>query len=354
MAKRVIKSMIKMMKNIKQKLRQISLIVCSILFLIGSVNGFASNDANNSINTFSITADTLAALPSCVHYKIVGQCFWLVCESIYCRVERTNKVDHYLPDVVVTTYPGYKKDPWFEVNATIDVASHATGNAIFKSLNNGMEIKKGVYSSANSSDSDTKLNEVNVIGNPALMAVGSMGNWLLKGQVTPYMPYFQSQLDATEWRSGLSEQLYPQSWIPGKGDVGTFILNEWGSIYPRQGFIIQPNVGKAAAVMAVRGANIASTHSIDYVFSQDFAAKPCPEHDCTVPGKVTNKSPKTQWQMILPNKQTICHKRIDYDGNPSWTKHQKDDQSFAWVVWREYRGCIDDPDGSYIGSITWG
>jgi len=302
--------------------------------------------ASKSINTLSITTDTLRALPSCLHYKVVGLCFWLVCD-VGCFITTTPKVDHYLPDVVITAYPKYGSDPWIEINKTIDVADHAAGNALFGLLNNGMGIKNGSFDSAGSSDNDIKLREVDVIGNPALAFL----HWrlLLTGQATPYVPYFQSQLDAIEWRSGLLEQQFLSAWSPGKEVVGTFLVNEWGSTYPRQGFIMQPNVGKASAVIAVRGGNIATTESYDHI-SRDLAANPCSDEDCTTPGPILSDTPKTQWQMLLPDSQTICHAKIDYKAMPDWVKHQHDDQTYSWVVWREYRGCIDG-SGLYLGSI---
>ncbi len=300
----------------------------------------------NSINALTLTTDTLEALPSCLHYQVVGVCFWLVCVGPACTEETTPKVDHYLPDVVVTVYPKYKTDPWFLVNHTIDVVDHSVGNEIFKILNQGMQIEGGAMNSAGSNDSNIKLREVDVIGNPALTALHS--HYLLKGQATPMMPYYQSQLDADEWRSGLLEQLYPQSWIPGYEDVGTFLVDEWGSVYPRQGFLMQANVGKASAVYAVRAGNIATTASYDHV-AMDLAASLCPEEGCTTAGPILSDTPKTEWQMVLPNPQTVCHAKIDYSAHPGWTVHQPDSQTYSWIVWREYRGCIQGK-GIYLGS----
>ncbi len=298
----------------------------------------------SSINSATLTTDTLAALPSCLHYKVVGVCYWLIC-GVGCSVNTTPKIDHYLPDVVATVYPTYKSDPWFLVNHTIDVADHLAGNAVYKILNHGMQIKGGAMNSAGSNDSNIKLREVDIIGNPALSALHA--HYLLRGQATPMMPYYQSQLDADEWRSGLLEQLYWQSWVPGN-DVGTFLVNEWGSTYPRQGFLMQANVGKASAVYAVRGANIATTASYDHV-SMDLASKHCPDEGCTTAGPILSDTPKTEWQMVLPNPQTVCHAKIDYTANPAWTVHQPDSQTYSWIVWREYRGCIQGK-GVYLGS----
>lgn len=321
------------------------------LFLLMSISFLLFFNANvalavDNITTPSIVTNTLEALPSCTHYKIVGACFWLVCGA-GCSVVTTQKVDQYLPDVVITTYPKYGKDPWFEINQTMDVVDHLVGNKTFEVLHNGMQIKSGSFDNDDSSDSDTRFREVSVIGNPALAVFHFPG--FLTGQATPYVPYYQSQLDADQWRSGLSEQFYPESWIPGKDDVGTFLTDEWGSVYPRQGFIVQPNIGKASAVIAVRGGNIATTNSYDHV-SKDLDKEECRESGCTTAGPILSDSSKTEWQMLAPESQTSCHPKINYEKKPTWVQNQSEDQSYVWIVWREYRGCIDG-GGEYLGSV---
>ena len=329
------------MKRVVKKMMAVSLILVLI-----SRSGVIWAAPSTGITTVSITKNTIAALPSCLHYRIVGVCFWLVC-NFGCSVATTLKVDHYLPDVVITTYPEFGTDPWVEMNKTLDKVSYKTGNKIYSALNAGMEIKKGAMNSADSSDGDIRLEEVNVIGNPAVAGISNRS--LLTGQAVPLLPYYQSQLDSAEWRSGLAEQFYPEAWIPGKDDVGTFLINEWGAVYPRQAFIMQPNVGKASTVIAVRGGNIATTPAFNHL-AQNLAAAPCPEQDCTTAGPILSDAPKTQWQMLRPETQTTCQAKIDYEVRPSWIEHQPDDQTYAWVVWREYRGCINGP-GQYLGSV---
>lgn len=302
-------------------------------------------DAKNSINTVSVTMDTLEALPSCLKYRIVGACFWLGC-GIGCHVEVTPKVDHYLPDLIDTVYSKNGSDPWPAVNHSIDVADYAAGSAIFH-MTNTYDMRNGSANSAGSHDNNVKLREVDVIGNPAL----SILHWryLLRGQATPMLPYFQSQLDAATWRSGLLEQLYPQSWMPAYETVGTFLVNDWGSTYPRAGFIMQDNLGKASAVLAVRAGNIATTAAFDHIH-KNLNSNPCPEKSCQTAGPILSKTAKIEWQMLLPNEQTKCADRIDTAVHPIWTKAQKSDQSYSWIIWREYRGCISH-DGMYLGSV---
>lgn len=302
--------------------------------------------SESTINTATITTDTIKALPDCLHYRIVGVCFWLVC-NVGCYVVTTPKVEHYLPDVVISTYPGFGKDPWVEVNKTIDAGDYYAGKAAFKALNHGMEIKSGSFNSANSNDNDVNLREVDVIGNPALAAL----HWgkLLKSQAKPYFPYYQSELDANEWRSGLLEQMYPQSWIPGKNDVGTFLINDWGSVFPRSGFIMQPSIAKSSAVMAYRGGSIATTHSFNHI-STDLDAMPCPNKACKTTGPIKTKAPNTKWQMLLPDPQFTCHPRIEATIKPNRLKGADSKQPFSWVVWRQYEGCVS-ADGHYLGSV---
>ncbi len=53
---------------------------------------------------------------------------------------------------------------------------------------------------------------------------------------------------------GVTEMLYPQSIIPGRREIQKG-MNGWGSVYPRQGFLVQGDDGKAGAVMAQRAAD---------------------------------------------------------------------------------------------------
>ncbi|MNE94609.1 TraU protein [compost metagenome] len=65
------------------------------------------------------------------------------------------------------------------------------------------------------------------------------------------MPYYLSTLDSLAWRHGIPETFYPEALMPGIREVGRQASgNMWGNVYPRQGFLVQPDDFKAAAVMA--------------------------------------------------------------------------------------------------------
>ncbi len=302
--------------------------------------------ADLGLNSALITTDTLEAAPSCVKTKIIGGCLVVVCDPI-CHPEPVPKVEQYLPDLVVTVFPTAGSDPWLEINSSLDLASAAAGAAQFAALT-GNTLQGGEASTVDHQDSDIQLREVDVIGNPAL-ALLPPGLFLLRGQATPLKPYFQSMMNASAWRSGLLEQTYPSSWIPGFEEVGTALIDDWGSTYPRTGFVLQPNIAKASAVIAVRGGSIATSRPFDYV-SFDLDTDPCRDQQCTSTGEITGSSSGVEWQRVYPDTQTQCHSAItSEDGKDagSWTSGVKDNQSFAWIAWRKYQGCA-----SVFGSVS--
>lgn len=317
-----------------------------LLFICMAItnSAFASSSVN-SIDSFQITADTLQALPSCLHYRVVGVCFWLDCGVTGCSVVTTPKVQHYLPDLVVSVYPRYGKDPWWLVNQSLDKVDHVAGQALFDKTD-GFKLGSGNISTTNNHDGDLAFREVDVIGNPALAAI-HLPVLLLTGQAQPMLPYYQSQLDAYFWRSGFLGLLNPYAWIPGYKVVGTFLVNDWGDTYPRSGFVLQDNPMKAAAVIAVRAANIATTENLH--LHQNLNSTPCPEKACTTAGPIFSKTKKVEWQRLMPNKQTVCQANLVSGESPAWTQNKKTNQNAMWVVWREYRGCINGP-GTFIGS----
>ena len=300
--------------------------------LLSSVSG--SVVFAGSFTTASLTVDTVSAAPSCLKLKVVGVCPKIVCDTWGCHPIVVPKIQEYLPDLVVTVYSGFGEDPWTEMNATLDVADHAAGEKLFSATHPGPSLESGEANSAGNHDDDVQLREVDVIGNPALLAVP----FGLRGQATPLMPYYQSQLDALEWRSGLLEQAYSDSWVPGSNEVGQMLINDWGSVYPRSGFVMQPDIAKASAVIAVRGTSIATTQTA-HIGAVNLDGKPCEDDDCQTAGEIKAHSEKVQWQRIYPDNPLRCESSIS-DGDQSWTQGNSDHQSFAWIVWRQYTACM--------------
>lgn len=70
--------------------------------------------AAQAITTPEIAASALS--PECVHYQIVGVCYWLFCSPFGCSVRTSVKVRHFRPDLVVSAYSVTGQNPWTEMS----------------------------------------------------------------------------------------------------------------------------------------------------------------------------------------------------------------------------------------------
>jgi integrating conjugative element protein (TIGR03756 family) len=157
-------------------------------------------------------------------------------------------------------------------------------------------------------------------------------------------------LDAYAWRTPAIEMaMFPQNLIPGIHIVGS-LFDNWGSVYPRTGFIQQPADAKAAAVIAERAADIATQANQPHVYNT-LPSGSC-GHDCTVNSAQENNS-NTQWQMVYPIEETTCSSfgQNDLASPTPWGSDaaQQGNGNYTWILWRQYQGCIQ-VDGKFLGS----
>ena len=73
-----------------------------------------SFSASAAITSATIIASTLS--PTCLEYKVVGICYWLLCTPFGCKVKTSTKVRHYVPDAVVSAYSNTGMNPWIEMS----------------------------------------------------------------------------------------------------------------------------------------------------------------------------------------------------------------------------------------------
>ena len=85
------------------------------------------NNAFADINSVTITADTLKAVPHCLHYRIKGACYWISPAG----VNTTPYVEHYLPDVVITVFNKPNENPWTEMNLILDKQAQLRRNKLY-------------------------------------------------------------------------------------------------------------------------------------------------------------------------------------------------------------------------------
>jgi len=195
-------------------------------------------DESVKLSTAQVVQATLAAIPACLKYKIIGLCFWKVCFGPYCWIEETLKVDQYLPDAVVSIYRQENTNPWDYANLFIDPIAKQIGQSEVHSIM-GFNMGFGNQSNSQPEEQNTHFKEADLIGNPAIALFSAMRSVFLPSQATTFMPYYLSQADSYIWRSPLIETfLYPGSLVPGLHAVGSLIDN-WGNVYPRTGIIDQ-------------------------------------------------------------------------------------------------------------------
>ena len=283
----------------------INKITIIILLFVSSTNIYSKTfNANDLLDP--------AFSSNCLDYCVDGVCWWLKCSFWGCSINTTPHIKHNLPDFVVSSYNNAKENPFDEVRA-LDVTNLSGGNQ--KTQNNGA----------------LKFKETSVIGNPIAYVMGQQ-RYFCKSNTNPYQPYYLSTVDHYLWRSGLTELIYPSSWIPGTNEVGSRFYS-WGSIYPRKGFIEQANDIKTAAVTAARALDIVTKGGahIYYPSAGDFKEN----------GK---------WQMISPEKENSC--TVFGDKEPELNKLDNNGQ-YAWTAWRNYNCCIPGR-GWHIGTTITG
>jgi integrating conjugative element protein (TIGR03756 family) len=201
-------------------------ILCGVVFL-ASVS-FTPTVAAYELSTLSIIQNTLAATKNCLHYRVTGICFWLDCHYGICTTNTTLRVEHYLPDVVVSVYQKTNSNPW-DYAKKLDELAYPLGNAQCEKML-GSSLGYGQAPASTQTDMDTHFKEVDVIGNPALLLLKRFNDIFISSVAKSFKPYYVSLVDSYAWRTPLIEMaLYPQFVLPGVRTVGS-AFNSWGNV----------------------------------------------------------------------------------------------------------------------------
>ncbi len=288
----------------------------------------------HDVTTLDLIAASKNALPSCVNWQIVGQCSWLHCSFDGCKVRTSVKIGHYQPDLVVSVYSQFSQHPWREIRVAYEAIYKNTLDRIVRTRWNspsggGVRRNRSLH-----------FFEADAIGHP----VESLQDYLPHdyacwSQTERLQNYFASAFDALAWRESKLESLQPPSLIPGLREVGTWPINTWGSVYPRSGWVAQPDPAKAAAVVAQRVGDIVTRRNQGHVYRHVQGSKtgvwppgPLVEHD----------SDTGTWQMVSPKVDSSCSAFGENDSlsAESWS-HNRVNQSRSWVwnLWRPYKCC---------------
>lgn len=287
-----------------------------------------------TVNTAAILASTSS--PSCLEYKVVGICYWLLCTPIGCTVKTSTKVRHYIPDAVVSAYANTGDNPWSEVSPM------GMPNATAQSGNDGT-------TNHNAENNITKFKEADVIGHPGAVVFGRFASsfgYSCHGATTPLVPYMLSTLDTLAWRYGVPESVYPEALTPGMREVGGTLSGDlWGSVYPRSGFIHQTDDFKAAAVIAQRAGDITTRSGQPHVYQPMLGMA---EPGYWPAGELREGEAATgKWQQLTPTMSPSCAVFPSPGPNADAV-----DEAYAWALWRPY-SCCERKGQTFLGSTDF-
>ncbi|MWP61591.1 TIGR03756 family integrating conjugative element protein [Gilliamella sp. Pas-s25] len=304
-------------------------IKCSLLGLIITMPSFAT-----SISTQQIVQSALST--SCTEYKIAGTCFWLFC-SYGCKIRTSVKVKHYIPDVVMSAYEQPFENPWTEINAITSSGSSLVG----------ANIQGGGDTNNRQANNRTKIRfkDVQAIGHPGgavfSQMLSGMGYYCNNG-VTPFYPYFVSELDFIAWRLALVESVYPEALIPGKREIGSSDM--WGNIYPRAGAVTQNDDFKAGAVVVQRGADVLTNSNSLHVVQNYTKRK---KDGFWPPAPVKENTNNHKWQELAPTLNMSCGIFPNINDTASV------DGAYVYALWRPY-ACCKRRGQKFLYSIDFG
>lgn len=285
-----------------------------------------------ALNSGSLTSSVLS--PDCIDYQVVGVCFWLLCTNYGCSVETSTKVRHFIPELVLSSYAETGANPW------TDVASHSSPAS-------GAEGGGNLITPSERRDNLVRFKNVDGIGHPGgwlLTQALSSSGYVCKSGATAFAPYYLSTLDSVAWRAGIPESVYPEALVPGQREIGKqSSADMWGNVYPRHGFVVQPDDFKAAAVMAQRAGDFITRNGQPHVY---LPLVPTPEPGYWPPDPIEENDAAThKWQLNYPVQESTC---AIFPSEPT----QSADGGYAWSLWRPY-SCCERKGQTFLFSVDF-
>lgn len=147
--------------------------------------------------------------------------------------------------------------------------------------------------------------------------------------------HYHSDLDAVFWRGKVPlELLYPASWIPGIGEVGSGLINTWGSTYPRTGELVQSHPVKSSAVLATRVASIIRQEAQPHIYRRLSVNERRYVY--------SRRGTDPRWQAVYPVPSSQC---ITFGANDSLLagsygdNKTSSDDGYVWNLWLRYECC---------------
>lgn len=276
----------------------------------------------------------------CLDYCVTGICISLICTPFGCTLDYSTLISHRSPDLVVSAYKEPGDNSWDEAKSLYGSTAKQAASSLVNYV--GLETSGGPNYTSRQSGSETSDNqtvgqsrafnnlhfkEASVIGSPTSLVTDQIYG-TCPSESTPFVPYFQSETDAFEWRWGLLEKFYPSSWVPGLKEISQTPLTTWGGLHPRIGFIKSEHPARAAAVAAQRSVDIVTKKRQPHVYYLQNQ----PDGPSFASDHKTDK-----WQMVYPQSDNACYSfgsATDYV-----TGRVDDEEQYTFLYWQRLECC---------------
>lgn len=331
----------------------------------GMVLGFAlatpaMAEDPEDITTAEIYSQTISGISSCLNWEIVGICLWLRCTITGCSIETSERIQHYAPDAVISAYHETGENPWVEIRQALGSAQESAG----ESLLDGDAFIGGGGQQARDAERDharqIRFKESDVIGHPVQEIMDYIDvPYICPGdaQAEAFEPYMQSASSTMAWRYGLPEMFYTESIKEGEREIGDWDDWTWGAVYPRSGWVSQPEDAKAGAIVAQRAGDITTREDQD-----GHVYEPLPTGDVVhvdgyrvwEPPELVERDEDTgMFQMHLPTDTGDCEVfgEDDREEEEGWADDKTNlHGDYTWSLWRPY-SCCEIKGQVYLGTI---
>lgn len=326
-----------------------TLLMCLFIgfFLCSALANEASTTSEESSLPMSELTSASMQL-GCVKWKTVGGCVWMTCTIVGCSTSTSVKVNNWNPDIAVQVMSDTKQASLGYTTATSETLSDV-GAYIMELFGvpigpNGLESTStgSTRSASTKATSNLAFYDAVVVGNPALLqydaaysaSFGSVG-WC-SSPATPLNIYYDSLMDAYEWRVGITESFF--ATLNAFEVVGSPTLDVHGNVYPRIGFTTQISPYKTATTLAYRAAHIVVQAPIPHVtmntlspFSDtNYSWPTLPMTNYTV--NWTNVKPVTQNGICLPT-------ALESGLTATELVHHSETENYLRLMWRNYTCC---------------
>ncbi|WP_063664920.1 TraU family protein [Aliivibrio fischeri] len=332
-----------------KKIKNIFLIIgCFLTFSVSANNGSnaSTTSGESSLPMAELTSASLQV--GCVKWKPVGGCVWLTCTIFGCSTSTSVKVNNWNPDIAIQVMSDTKQASLGYTSATSEIFSEV-GSYIMGLFGvpigpNGLESTStgSTRSASTGSSSNLAYYDTVVVGNPALLqyeaafsaAFGSVG-WCSSPAV-PLNIYYDSLMDAYEWRVGLTEAFF--ATLNTFEVVGSPKLDVHGNVYPRIGFTTQISPYKTATTLAYRAAHIVAQAPVPHVTMNTLSPFSNTNHSWPrLP--MTNYS--VNWTNVKPVTQNgICLPTASEAGlTATELIHHSETENYLRLMWSNYTCC---------------